>query len=87
MVDGHLSRHNNLYIRFDSATYTYSGVFNVETVSKKAVEEEKEKNAEKRSPIHLKVSGDGSWKKRGFTSLYDVTMLIGYYTGKVIDAR
>lgn len=33
----------------------------------------------------MKVSGDGSWKKRGFKSLYGVTTLIGYYSGKVID--
>lgn len=34
---------------------------------------------------NLKVSGDGSWKKRGFTSLFGVTTLIAYYSGKVID--
>lgn len=57
-----------------------------ETMSKKAVKEEREKNAEKgRTETHLKVSGDGSWKKRGFTSLYGVTTLIGYYSGKVLD--
>lgn len=33
----------------------------------------------------LTVSGDGTWKKRGFSSLYGVTSLIGYYSGKVID--
>lgn len=53
---------------------------------KKAVEEEKEKNSEQERPLlNLKVSGDGSWKKRGFKSLYGVTTLIGYYSGKVID--
>ncbi|XP_025163396.1 uncharacterized protein LOC112590598 [Harpegnathos saltator] len=31
------------------------------------------------------VSGDGTWKKREFSSLYDVSSLIGYYTGKIID--
>ncbi|XP_046737742.1 uncharacterized protein LOC124406386 [Diprion similis] len=31
------------------------------------------------------VSGDGTWKKRGFKSLYGVTTLIGYYSGKVVD--
>lgn len=35
--------------------------------------------------MNLKVSGDGSWKKRGFSSLFGVTMLIGYYTSKIID--
>lgn len=33
----------------------------------------------------FKVSGDGSWKKRGFSSLYGVTTFIAYYSGKVID--
>lgn len=31
------------------------------------------------------VSGDGTWKKRGFASLYGVSSLIGYYSGKVLD--
>lgn len=34
---------------------------------------------------HLTVSGDGTWKKRGFTSLYGVASLVGYHTGKIID--
>lgn len=57
-----------------------------ETFSKKAVDEEKAKNVQNgRYETHLKVSGDGSWKKRGFTSLYGVTTIIGYYSGKVLD--
>lgn len=57
-----------------------------EFFSKKAAEEEIEKNIEQgREEKHLKVSGDGTWKKRGFKSLYGVTTLIGYYSGKVID--
>ena len=31
------------------------------------------------------VSGDGTWHKRGFSSPFGVTSLIGYYTGKIID--
>lgn len=31
------------------------------------------------------VSGDGTWKRRGFASLFGVTTLIGYYSGKVLD--
>ncbi|KYQ47031.1 hypothetical protein ALC60_13943 [Trachymyrmex zeteki] len=55
-------------------------------ICQKAVNEEREKNENKgRIANHLKVSGDGSWKKRGFTSLYGVTTLIGYYCGKVVD--
>lgn len=58
-----------------------------ELLTKKAVKEEKEKNIEKEMPIsNLIVSGDGTWKKRGFSSLFGVSTLIGSLTGKVIDA-
>ncbi|CAH2086841.1 unnamed protein product [Euphydryas editha] len=33
----------------------------------------------------VSVSGDGTWKKRGFASLYGVSSLIGHYSGKVLD--
>lgn len=33
----------------------------------------------------LIVSGDGTWHKRGFSSLFGVTSLIGHFTGKVLD--
>jgi len=57
-----------------------------EIFSQKAVREEIEKNVEHgRIKKNLKVSGDGTWKKRGFKSLYGVTTLIGYYSDKVID--
>ena len=57
-----------------------------DSLCQKAVHEEKEETEKKgRSPTNLKVSGDGSWKKRGFTSLFGVTTLIGYYSGKVVD--
>ncbi|XP_071577515.1 uncharacterized protein [Temnothorax nylanderi] len=53
---------------------------------KNAVEEEKSNNEKKEKPLlNFTVSGDGSWKKRGFSSLYGVTTLIAYYSGKVID--
>ncbi|CAD6216153.1 GSCOCG00004372001-RA-CDS, partial [Cotesia congregata] len=52
----------------------------------KAIDEEKSENEKHERPIlNLKVSGDGTWKKRGFKSMYGVTTLIGYYSGKVID--
>ncbi|KYN24381.1 hypothetical protein ALC57_04018 [Trachymyrmex cornetzi] len=57
-----------------------------EEMSKKAITEERQKNAQHgRIETHLKVSGDGSWKKQGFTFLYGITTLIAYYSGKVID--
>ena len=33
----------------------------------------------------MRVSGDGSWRKRGFTSLYDLVTLIGNNCGKIVD--
>ena len=57
-----------------------------DSICEKAVKEEKDKNVEfGRTENHLKVSGDGSWKKRGFTSLFGVTTLIAFYSGKVVD--
>lgn len=32
-----------------------------------------------------RISGDGSWKKRDFSSLFGVFTIIGKHTGKVID--
>lgn len=59
-----------------------------ELLSQKAVKEEIEKNLEQgRERNILKVSGDGTWKKRGFKSKYGVATLIGYSSGKVIDLR
>lgn len=53
---------------------------------KKAVKEEQIENEKRELPLlKLKVSGDGSWKKRGFQSLFGVTTLIGYFSGKVVD--
>lgn len=75
------SAYNSIIVHIHS---TAKSVFDL--LSKKAVEEEKKMNEQQQRPIlNLKVSGDGSWKKRGFKSLYGVTTLIGYYTGKVID--
>ena len=35
---------------------------------------------------HLTVSGDGTWKKTGFSSLFGISTLIGNYSHKVLDA-
>jgi len=75
------STYDMIVEHFHTAT---KSMFN--SVCEKAVKEEQEKNFENgRLKTHLKVSGDGSWKKRSYTSLYAVTTLIGYYTGKIID--
>lgn len=55
---------------------------------KSSAQEEKMKTAEAlnvQETTEITVSGDGSWKKRGFSSLFGVSSLIGYYTSKVLD--
>lgn len=53
---------------------------------KRAVEQEKQENLVNGTPhLELTVSGDGTWKKRGFTSKYGITTIIGYHTKQVID--
>lgn len=54
--------------------------------TRQAVEEEKKEILNRGlNDNNLTVSGDGSWKKRGFSSLFGVSTLIAHYTGKVID--
>lgn len=73
--------YDNIVVHLYSAT---KAVFDF--CCEKAVNEEKKENEKhERRLLNFKVSGDGSWKKRGFKSLYGVTTLIAYYTGKVID--
>ena len=58
-----------------------------ESVLKKAVCEEKDLNVQHDNiKNHLKVSGDGAWKKRGFSSLFGISTLIGNFSHKVLDA-
>ncbi|KYN13319.1 hypothetical protein ALC57_14500 [Trachymyrmex cornetzi] len=52
---------------------------------KNAADEEKKKSEEKGQTDGLTVSGDGSWRKRGFSSLFGFASLIGWITGKVVD--
>ena len=52
----------------------------------KAAKEEIEKNAAAgNEPPHLTVSGDGTWSRRGFSSLFGVVTLIGKYSSKILD--
>lgn len=52
-----------------------------------AVAREKELNEEAgKAANELTISGDGTWKKRGFSSLFGVSTLIGKYSNKVLDA-
>jgi len=53
---------------------------------KNAAKEEIDENTKAgNEPLHLTVSGDGTWSKRGFSSLFGVITLIGKYTNKVLD--
>lgn len=52
---------------------------------KKAAQEEKRMAQERGQNDDITVSGDGSWHKRGFSSLHGIASLIGWFTGKVID--
>ena len=76
-----------------SKTY-YSCLHNAWTAAKsvcdvilgKAAKEEMEKNAEAGNEIsHFTVSGDGTWSKRGFSSLFGAVTLIGKYSNEVVD--
>jgi len=79
--------------RFNNNTY-YKIVNNVhigvktvyDIVRKKAAKEEIELNKEAGSPEkELTVSGDGSWAKRGFSSLLGIVSVIGKYSNKILD--
>lgn len=57
-----------------------------EAVFKKAVKEEQELNIKNGNTAdELAVSGDGSWPKRGFSSLLGLVSLIGKYSNKIVD--
>ena len=58
-----------------------------ETSMKKSAHEEKVLTQEAMGLDNagVTVSGDGSWMKRGFKSLFGVATLIGFHTNKVLD--
>lgn len=78
---------------FSSATY-YATLDHIkiaaDSIFKKsthnAAELEKQGNKELgKTEDELSVSGDGTWSKRGFSSLLGVVTLIGKNTGKILD--
>jgi len=75
----------NLYYNIiKSTSESVNAVYNI--VIRKAVREEKELNAKAGFPENkLSVSGDGSWSKKGFSSLLGIISLIGKYSNKIID--
>ena len=52
---------------------------------KKAAEKEEEICVQNGQLEGITVFGDGSWRIRGFSSLFGVTSLIGWHTGKIVD--
>jgi len=75
---------NNSYYKIVSIIHiAVSTIFDLCT--KKAAKEEQNLNKEKGKKDELTVSGDGSWAKRGFSSLLGIVSLIGHYSGKIID--
>lgn len=52
---------------------------------KRAAAEEKRISEENGQNDGLMVFGDGSWRKRGFSSLFGIATLIGWFTRKIID--
>lgn len=57
-----------------------------EFIFRKAESEEKQENVNNGFPENeLTVSGDGSWAKRGFSSLLGIVSLIGKYSNKIVD--
>ncbi|XP_039302928.1 uncharacterized protein LOC120357167 [Solenopsis invicta] len=61
-----------------------------EVSMRNAVEEEQLRMSleeEKENVTELAVSGDGTWQKRGFSSLFGVCSLIGVHSKKIIDVN
>lgn len=57
------------------------------SILKQAVEDEKKKNEEARNvATHLTVFSDETWKRRGSSSLFGVSILVGKYSTKVVNA-
>jgi len=57
----------------------------MKNVLKKAAIEEKKMSKEKGLIHGITASDDRTWRKRGFSSLYGITTLIGWYTDKIIN--
>lgn len=76
---------NTYYACLENIYVATSAVYSC--ILKQAVEDEKKKNEEAGNvATHLTVSSDGTWKRRGFSSLFGVSILVGKYSKKVVDA-
>lgn len=87
LMDISCSFSTNLYYAVNSKIHKASKIC-FDVVTKKAVKEEIDMNKEAGNEAKiLTVSGDGTWMKRGFTSLIGVFSIIGKFTGKIIDLQ
>jgi len=75
----HIARITHLSAIYFRQRGAHLKVFSEKRLTKKSRRTRRNGNEE----THLNVSDDGSWKKRGFTSLF--ATLIGKYTHKVLD--
>lgn len=58
-----------------------------ETVAKESMKAAvtEEKAATSSDSLGLNISGDGSWRKKGFSSLQGFASIVGHHSGKVLD--
>lgn len=66
-----------------SASENIAGIFLKKVVKEEIAEASKAQNVTESS--ELSVSGDGTWHKHGYTSLYGVFSIIVHYNGKAVD--
>ncbi|GFX10680.1 hypothetical protein TNCV_147221 [Trichonephila clavipes] len=59
----------------------------VELESSKIALNEKLEEVTQKTSSDIVISGDGTWKLRGYTSRVDVCDIIGDRTGRIIDAE
>lgn len=76
---------NSTYAKILETIHTAASAV-YETVLSFAVTQEREINKKVGKPEdEFTVSGDGTWKKRGFSSLFGVSTLVAKYSSKVVD--
>lgn len=68
----------------DNIKVAVDTVFRI-VINKAAGEQKDKTKAARNIENELSVSGDGSWSKRGFTSLLGIVSLIGKYSNKILD--
>ena len=81
--NGHGQRYVSHFLYYACLEKVYQASLSIyDSSTEKAVAQEKELI----ESINLTVSSDGTWKKRGFSSLFGAASLIGKHTRKVLDS-